>query len=416
MSNIQFPSIEDAATLAAVIKNYGVHPYQPDRKTLTIEDAVSSAELGPLLPHAVVEMMVEAQEPLMVLTPLMDRIQALPGTVEYKMPSVGTFSVDRIAEGESYPEKRLNIGGALSTATIDKWGVALAFTDEAIKYSRWDLLSMHVREAGRAFGRRREVEVANHIKGLGNPLFDNRNPTSSQLGVTHGRGRSMAANGTITADDLFDAYASMLTTGYQPDLMIMHPLTWLMFIKDPVLRSWAAAAGGGVVFGGYTGNPVNRYSIPGMPKTLVASGNRNASIGIPVSGGAASTSSDFVPGMNSAPVLPSYLPYNLRIVVSPWVPFDTASKLTDIFLCDSKCLGAIVEEESLTSDNWSDPKTDIKFMKFRERWGILMYEEGMGIGVLKNIKVDQNFFPDFLASPTVDFTSVADIPAGTAVV
>lgn len=419
MANLkQYPTIEDQSDLARVIQNGGFDPRgNKTDKRISIEDAVTSTELGPLLPYSIVEMMVEVQEPLMVLTGLLDKIQASPGTTEYKMPSIGTFSVDRVGEGESYPEKRLNLGGALATATIDKWGVALAFTEEAVRYSRWDLLSLHVREAGRAFGRRKEVEVARHIQGLGNPLFDNRNPTASHLGVTHGRGIDLAGNGTLTMDDMFDAYAAMLTTGYTPDLLIMHPLTWLMFIKDPTLRAWAAAAGGGVVFGGYTGSPVNRFQLPGsMPKTLVTGGNPGASMGVPLNGGPSNLKVDFSQSMNSGPVMPSYLPYNLRIVVSPFVPMDPASKLTDIFMCDSSALGAIVTEEGLTTDNWNDPKVDIMYMKFRERWGLLMYEEGQGVGVLKNIKVTQNFVPDTFGAPTIDVGDLVAIAAATPVV
>jgi hypothetical protein len=310
------------------------------------------------------------------------------------MPAVGTFRVERVGEGEAYPEKRLQFGGALNTATIDKWGVALAFTEEAVQYSRWDLVGMHVREAGRAFTRKKEESVANFLRQLGQPVFDNRNPTLSQKGTTTGRDINMEQNGTITLDDLFDMYAQVLHTGYTPDLLIMHPLSWLMFIKDPILRAFAFQNGGGVIFGSYSGSAANRFLRPDGTETTIARGSRNGGLGTPLNGGASMTTKgqDFSTAMNAAPQLPSMFPYPMRIVVSPFMWFDPARKLTDIVMADSSVLGAMVVAEDLTTDSWDDIKVDIKYMKFRERYGFMIYEEGMGVAVAKNIKVDTNYW------------------------
>lgn len=414
--------IQDHSDLARVIKNRGYHwtqdPGDSSHQPLTISDAVASTDLGPLIPRAIVEIMVEAQDPIMTLTPLMDRVNWEAGTKEFKVPSMGTFDVERVAEGESYPEKRMQVGGALSTATIDKWGVALAFTDEAIATSRWDLVGLHVREAGRAFIRRKETEVANFMRSLGQVVFDNRNPTMSQKGTTSGRDINLAQNGTITLDDIFDMYAQLLHTGYTPDLLIMHPLTWLMFIKDPILRAFAFQAGGGVIFGSYTGSAVNRFTLPDQMKTLMSAGSKFGGQGTPVNGDRAMTTSgtDLSNQLSSAPQLPSMFPYPLRIVVTPFMWYDPGRRLTDIVMASSGALGALVVAEDLKSDSWDDIKVDISYMKFRERYGFLLYEEGMGVAVAKNIKVDTNFWTSEPARGLYDPTTLPAYSATTPVV
>jgi len=412
--------ITDASELAGVIKRGGYHPTQ-DRSSgaapLTINDAVSSTELGPLLPQAMVEIMIEAQDPLMTLTPMMDRVEWQGGTKEFKMPALSTFDVERVAEGESYPEKRMIVGGAMNVATIDKWGVALAFTEEAIKYSRWDLIGMHVREAGRAFTRAKETNVANFLRNLGQVVFDNRNPTMSQKGTTSGRDINLAQNGTITLDDLFEMYAQVLHTGYTPDTLFMHPLTWIMFIKDPVLRAFAFQSGGGTIFGSYTGSAANRFTRPDGTEVTMGKGSRFGGMGTPLNGNRQmSMSGDFNTQQSSAPQLPSMFPYPLRIVVSPYMWFDPGLKLTDIVMADSTVLGAMVVEEELTSDSWDNKEVDIQYMKFKERYGFMIYEEGMGMAVAKNVSVETNYWTGEPARGMFDPTTMPAYSATTAVV
>lgn len=53
-------------------------------------------------------------------------------------------------------------------------------------------------------------------------------------------------------------YAAILLNGFTPDTMLVHPMAWLMWVKDPVLREFAIQAGGGSFFANFTGNPAIR--------------------------------------------------------------------------------------------------------------------------------------------------------------
>jgi len=58
----------------------------------------------------------------------------------------------------------------------------------------------------------------------------------------------------MVIDDVFEMYAQVIMQGYIPDTMLVHPMTWLMWVKDPVLREFAIQAGGGSFFAQFTGN------------------------------------------------------------------------------------------------------------------------------------------------------------------
>ena len=92
--------------------------------------------------------------------------------------------------------------------------------------------------------RDKEKNIFNMINNAGVVVFDNANPTQSQLGRTTGRDLTGAGNGSFTADDMYDMYASMLERGFTPNVILCHPLAWATFTKDPVMREYALQGGG----------------------------------------------------------------------------------------------------------------------------------------------------------------------------
>ena len=186
-------------------------------------------------------------------------------------------------------------------------------------------------------------------------------------------------------DDLFDAYGHVLMQGFTPDVLLMHPLTWVMFVKDPTLRAFALQSGGGTFFAGWNGDPRTRFNPwaaasqgglgTGTGANLVQGPSGN-STGTAASNTAASALTAFSQTLNSSPQIPSYFPFPLRIVVSPLVPFDPVRKVSDIYLFDSSELGVLVVDEDVTTDEFDDPSVDIKKIKLRERYGIGILNEG----------------------------------------
>lgn len=358
---------------------------------ITLQDALSVPNAPMLMPKVISNIVKEAQEPLLVGTSLLQRINYSYGqTITF--PAVGALVAADIAEGQEYPERSLQMGGSTVTASIGKSGVAVKVTDEMIRYSQFDVIGMHLRAAGRALARHKEVKIFNHIRSMGVPVFDNVSPTRSLKGVTTGRDMSGAGNGSVTMDDLFDAYAQIITQGFFPNTLLMHPLTWTMFVKDATLRYFVLQNGGGTFFATWTGNPAAKapWDNSGQGGLGMSSGQTVVPPNAQTGEQPTSTPGYFPNNLNSAPQLPSYMNIPFRIIVSPFVPYDARRKLTDIYMFDSSELGVLIVDEEVMTEEFDDPRVDIRKIKLRERYGIGILNEGKAIAVLKNVHVVPN--------------------------
>lgn len=354
-----------------------------------VTDALSVPDAPLLMPKVISNVVREAAEPLLVGTSLLQRINYSYGqTITF--PAVGALTAGDIAEGQEYPEQRLAMGGATVTAQIGKSGVAVKVTEEMLRYSQFDVIGMHLRAAGRALARHKEVKIFNMIRGLGVTVFDNVNPTQSLKGVTTGRSMDGSPNGSVTMDDIFDCFAQVMTQGFMPDTLMVHPLTWVMFVKDPVLRAFAMTNGGGTFFANWTGSVNQQYAANASQGGLGIGAGQNIAEGGNAAGLAASPLSAYNPQMNSGPVLPGYAGMSFRVIVSPFVPFDPRRKLTDIYMFDSRELGALIVDEDVTTEEFMDPRVEIRKIKLRERYAVAILNEGQGVAVMKNVRVVAN--------------------------
>lgn len=365
--------------------------YGPGKEEkITLTDALSTPNAPMLMPKVMTNIVREALEPLTIATSLLQRINYSYGGNIITFPAVGALVAAEIPEGGEYPERSLNMGGATVTATIGKHGIAIKITEEMIRYSQFDVIGMHLRAAGRALARHKETLCFNYIRTMGTVVFDNLEPHKSILGVTTGRDLVGTANGSVTMDDIFDAFAQVLTAGYTPNTLLMHPLTWTMFIKDAQLRAFVQANGGGTMFASWSGNAaVQNYAGQGhnmslAPGQQLLPGQTSRGVEAP-HGLQPSSLLQYPQTMTTAPVLPSYLNVPFRIIVSPYVPFDPRRKLTDIYMFDSNELGVLVVDEELFTEEFDDPKVDIKKIKMRERYAIGILNEGQAIAVLRNV-------------------------------
>lgn len=381
--------IKDAKQLEFLWHNNGLLEDGSEER-ITLKDALSVPNAPMLMPKVISNIVKEAQEPLLVGTSLLQRINYSYGqTITF--PAVGALVAADIAEGQEYPERSLQMGGSTVTANIGKSGVAVKVTDEMIRYSQFDVIGMHLRAAGRALARHKEIKIFNLIRAMGVPVFDNLNPTRSIKGVCTGRDLSGAGNGSVTMDDLFDAYAQIITQGFFPNTLLMHPLTWVMFVKDATLRAFVMQNGGGTFFATWTGNPAAR-----APWDNSGQGGLGMSSGqdIMPGGNAAGMTPTSLLGypqtLNSGPVLPSYFNVPFRIIVSPFVHYDPRRKLTDIYMFDASELGVLIVDEEVMTEEFDDPRVDIRKIKLRERYGLGVLNEGKAIATLKNVHVVPN--------------------------
>jgi hypothetical protein len=327
-----------------------------------------------MIARVISEIVKESVEPNIVLTPMMQRVNFSHGT-SLTFPAMGAIAAADIPEGGEYPERSLDFAGQ-TVATIGKSGLAVKVTEELIRYSLYDVMSMHFNAAGRALIRWKEQKVADLIianAGGANTIIDN---TRADFKSSTGRSADGTYNGTLTLDDLFRAYADMVNRGFQPNTLIMNPFAWEIFADEGIARAF------GFINGMAMWQAV-QGSVASVPQWAGGGGNNllnNTQVTDPQQLSTTFTN------------VPSIFPTPFSIVVSPYMPYSATNGTTDMILCDRSELGILVVDEEVTTDEWTDPSVDIMKVKFRERYGLGTMNNGAGSGILKGIRVNVRSF------------------------
>jgi hypothetical protein len=428
---LQLPSNRKSAAryLADMISNRGYLPDSEERvswsnfaNTISPKnrDAISSSEITPLLQESMEILIREPVEPNMAITPLFTRVQAQGLNTQILAGAMGAVYAGDVQESGTYPEVNFQMGGAVSTAYIGKSGIAASFTDEALRYSTFDIMAKNLQLMGAAMVRHKEQKAVAFLKQLGTTLFDNLNPAQSIYGVLSGRGLSggnLVGNGSMTMENLMRAMAHMSEEGFTPDTLLMHPLFYYTFVQDPVLRTMMLAHGGGSIFNPYSGDPgtLAPYSNGAMGSRGPSNGTRVVNPrGIGTSGEGSGNGSTVTSVLErsqqatSAPNLPGYFPFNFRIIVSPLCPYDPESETGDIFLLSSGNVGFHLVDEDATTVEWRDENTETVKVKIRERYGFAVAHEGQGVGVFKNVKRAENRWDGSIDAAPGDIADITE--------
>jgi len=383
-SDGQVPGLRERVTLEDLIKIDTDH-------TKEMRDNFST-DHPLLIPRVISEVVKEAIEPSVTLTPLLQRINYSHGT-QLTFPAMGAIAAADIPEGGEYPERSLDFAGQV-VATIGKSGVAVKMTEEMIRYSLYDVMSMHLRAAGRALIRHKEQKVADLITtnaGGTNILFDNTSTGGSVIN-TSGRDSIGAYNGGLTLDDVFKAYAIMINRGFTPNALIMNPFGWQVFANEGLQRLFGFQNGGDL-WGRLQGAPgaASQWKNGGMNGLL-----QNSTVSNPEN--LATTMVD-VPGV---------FPYPFRIVVTPYMPYDSTTNTVDIVMCDLNELGVMVVDEDVVTEAFDDPARDIRKVKLRERYGLGTMNNGQGTGLIKGVFCGRTFDFGTNIQTTITATGMTD--------
>lgn len=388
MFNNRTLSLEDMKDLNKfkfIFDNMGRDP-EDIGKIWKFEDLLATPNAASIMPKVVSTSIMEAIEPLLIASRLLTRIN-YEGSHRLEFPAMGGFEVFELGETDEIPEVNVGKSGDAIVANISRFGVAFKLSKWMAQNSQWDVMRSFLANAGKAFARRKETQFFNMLGAGATVAFNNLGSSNSIHGRTTGRSLNGAGNGTITMDDIFDAMAIVMQNGFMPDTLIMHPLTWVMFVKDPVLRAFALQAGGGSFFASWQG------SVQQQSWSQALLGGRAGSAGQNIvppnqAGVTPSTISEYHPQQNSAPMLPNYFGFPVRIIVSPWVRMDPANMLTDIHVVDSSDLGALVVGQDVEVLEWMDPSTKINKISMDEWYGLAQFHEGQNSCIIKNVKVN----------------------------
>lgn len=311
---------------------------------VTIKEAFASPDAAALFPKVISRTLREAAEPQLLVTPLLSVVRLGKGR-SLEFPAVNAIQAAEIPEGQEYPEQALAFAKQIE-GKVSKKGVKLAFTEEVIADSLWDIVGLHVRAAGRAMARLKEQIALSRFKDAATVVFDN---DDAGFADTTGRDINGAFNDTLTWDDVVDMAAVLMAENHVPTDFILHPLMWAIFLKDAVFHAGGASAGSSWGF---------------RPQS--ADGSLNATA-----------------------------PMGLNVLVSPFVSFtakgsNPAAK-SDVFLIDRNEVGTLLVKDDMSTDQFDDPSRDIRQLKMKERYDIVMLGDGEGITVAKNINLARNY-------------------------
>jgi hypothetical protein len=317
-----------------------------ENNRVTIKEAFASPDAAALFPKVISRTLKEAAEPQLLVTPLLSTVRLGKGR-SLEFPAVNAIQAAEIPEGQEYPEQALAFAKQVE-GKVSKKGVKLAFTEEVIADSLWDIVGMHVRAAGRAMARLKEQIALSRFKDAATVVFDN---VSSSYDDTTGLGFDGTANGTITWDDVVDMAAVLMAENHVPTDFILHPLMWSIFLKDAIFHTGGSAA-------------------------------------------AVNTSWGYRP-QSAEGALNTTAPMGLNVIVSPFVSFTAKSGSTpaksDLFLIDRNEVGTLLVKDDMSTDQFDDPSRDIRSMKMKERYDIVMLGDGEGITVAKNVNLTRNY-------------------------
>jgi len=295
---------------------------------VTIKEAFASSDAAALFPKVISRTLKEAAEPQLLVTPLLSTVRLGKGR-SLEFPAVNAIQAAEIPEGQEYPEQALAFAKQVE-GKVSKKGVKLAFTEEVIADSLWDIVGLHVRAAGRAMARLKEQIALSRFKDAATIVFD---------------------NDSGSYDDIVDMAAVLMAENHVPTDFILHPLMWSVFLKDSIFHAGGSAA-------------------------------------------AVNTSWGYRPQSKEG-TLNSTAPMGLNVIVSPFVSFTAKNGSTpaksDLFLIDRNEVGTLLVKDDMSTDQFDDPSRDIRSMKMKERYDIVMLGDGEGITVAKNVRLTRNY-------------------------
>jgi hypothetical protein len=315
---------------------------------VTLKEALSSPDLSVFLHRTIIDVMKDAAEPLYVVSNFFKPVRLTEGR-SIVFPAMSDIVAREVGEGMNYPQETPEVeifeGGA--EVSVKKIGLIVRVTDEMISDSQWDVVGVMLQKAGRAMARYKEEWCFREFMRHGHIIFDpDYAGEDADKFKTHGLGSDrMTRNNTLSVEDFIDLMIGNLANGFQTTDILMHPLVWPIFAKNPLLDKMTVAAFGG----------------PGNQVTITP---------------------DQVQGK---------LPMAVNITLTPFCPLSLVDKKFDMFVVDRNEVGVMVVKEEMTTEQWDNPERDIRALKVKERYAPGILNNGRAITVAKNIAYAQTY-------------------------
>ena len=312
---------------------------------MTVKEALTSRDAQILLPKVMEGVLEQAAEPIYLASKLFKTVKLEQGS-RIIFPAIGALRAYEIGETQEYPTDTLDIMLKEKATEVDvtKKGVLVPISEELINDSQWDVIGMHIQAAGRALARLKEELIFKAMSKHGHVVFDNKLRRKYPEAGTTGRNEHGEFNDTLAIEDLFDIIVALMANEYTPTDILIHPLTWSVFVKNGLISVFDKP-----VLGSKDNIKIDKNAANGR------------------------------------------IPFALNLMVSPFIPFDQVNRTFDMYVIDRHNVGVIVEKEGMTTEDFTDPYRDIRNLKFKERYGIGILDQGKAVATARNIALDVTY-------------------------
>lgn len=329
---------------------------------INMKEAVHTADFRVLMPRVIQGLLQQPTEPNYIGQSLLARTIQVEGHRIMEFPTLGAIKAYELGDTQEPPEQDPSVKKNITEIRVRRFGLKLELSQDIIDESQWDIVGLYTNAAGSALRRKKEQLIFEEYARRAVVVFDN-SLTDSTRQTTGVGSDGITRNGTFDHLDLLDLMAALGANGYNPSDVILHPLAWAIWAKDPYLHYQLLFKGGvGQSFGQFQGAGVD---------------------------------------MNAN----QFVPFGLNVVVSPFqdiayrttqstgVTGGTAANYSTITVVDRNSSLLVMEKTPMSMAEWSNPMRDIQNMMFHEKYGLALLNGGRSAVQAKNIRIDQNMQP-----------------------
>jgi hypothetical protein len=355
----------DAKTFATMIETFSDYmtPGKSAVDKLPLREALSASDASIIFPRVFSNQLVKPQEPAMIGQNFLCRKVRIEGARSVEIPGIGALRAQDLADGQAYPEQSLDFREWRTEIKTGKSGVACALPEDVINDSQWELVGLHLEAAQYALNRWKEEKIFREFNTWGHTVFDNCEDDETAL--TNGKGAdSKTRNGSVTLDDIVDALGALVANEFNPTDIILHPLAWVIFSKNPVLRNLMLTQStlGQTVYKTYG------------PDSIQAN-----------------------------------VPWNINVQITPFQNYEpgatktifsaanTSSSVTDDFttitVVDRSQSMLLLVKEDPSTEQFNDPMRDVLYLKLREKYGLGVLNQGRSVAVIRNVRTAEDHSP-----------------------
>lgn len=337
--------IEHIKKYRALMQEGSLKEFGLAESPMTIKEALTSRDASILMPKIMEGVLEESAEPVYLASKFFKKVQMETGN-RMIFPAIGSLRAQIVGETQEFPTDTLDIMLKERATEVDvtKKGLLVPISEEMIEDSQWSVVGMHIQAAGRALARLKEELLFKAMSKHGHSVFDNRKRNKYPEAGTTGRNEHGEFNDTLSVEDLFDLIIAIMANNYIPTDVLIHPLTWSVFLKNGL---------------------VNVFDKPALGTDGSIQIDKNAANG--------------------------RIPFALNLMVSPFIPFDQVNKKFDMYVVDRDNVGVIVEKTKMTTEDFTDPYRDIRNLKFKERYGIGILDSGKAVASARGVSLDVSY-------------------------